>query len=227
MTFKGQIVCMFFPGAILFLLCGMLLDSLPGLALGVGMLGAFVFIAWPIFTIVVHVRHERRLKRYLKAHESEGVSITEARAPGETLAHMEEFAVRDPLHTFVTSVEGFILTIGLPVLFLGGLGIFCLVTVNEDPGKEDFKALAGIGSLGLLGAYLLFLLFGRSQRTLRIAGVAVAVFGLAGLLAVASVLGREGITNVGDVVMAVASVLMIVVGIWLAVTGRNTFKRGD
>ncbi|WP_193072959.1 hypothetical protein [Brevibacterium sp. FME37] len=212
MTFKGQIVCMFYPGAILFILCGMLLDNLPGLALGVGMLGAFLFIAWPIFTIVVHVRHERRLKRYLKALESEAVSITEA---------------RDPLHTFVASVESFILTIGLPVLFLGGLGIFCLVTADDDPGKESFKAFAGVGSLGLLGAYLLFLLFGRSQRTLRIAGVALAVFGLAGVFAVASVLGSEGITNVGDVVMAVASVVMTVLGIWLAITGRNTFKRED
>lgn len=212
MAFKGQIVCMFYPGAILFLLCGTLIDRLPGLALGVGVLGAFVFIAWPIFTIVVHIRHERRLKRRLKAHDSEAVSITE---------------VRDPLHAFVTSVEGFILTIGLPVLFLGGLGIFCLVTVNDDPGKEGFKAFAGVGSLGFLGAYLLFLLFGRSQRTLRIAGVALAVFGLAGVFGVASVLGSEGLTSVGDVVMAGASVVMTVLGIWLAVTGRNTFKRGD
>lgn len=212
MTFKGQIVCMFFPGAILLLLCGTLIDSLPGLALGVGMLGAFLFIAWPIFTVAVHIRHERRLKRQQKAHESEAVSFTE---------------VRDPLHTFVVGIEGFILTIGLPVLLLGGLGIFCLVTVNDDPGTEDFTAFAGLGALGLLGAYLLFLLFGRSRLTLRIAGVALAVFGLAGLFAVAALLGRDGITTVGDVVMAVASVVMTVVGIGLAVTGRNTFKRGD
>lgn len=218
---------MFYPGAILIILCGTLIDSLPGLALGLGLLGAFVFIAWPIFTIVVHIRHERRLKRYLKAHEAEAVSIAEVRAPGENRAHIEDLAVRDPLHTFVASVEGFILTIGLPVLFLGGLGIFCLVTVNDDPGKESFKVFAGVGSLALLGAYLIFLLFGRSQRTLRIAGVAIAVFGLAGVFAVASVLGTEGITSVGDVVMAVASVVMTVLGIWLAITGRNTFKRVD
>lgn len=227
MTFKGQIVCMFFPGAVLLILCGTLIDHLPGLALGVGVLGAFLFIAWPIFTIVVHVRHGRRLKRYLNEHESEAVGITEARAPGENRAHIEDLGVRDPLHTFVASVEGFILTIGLPVLFLGGLGIFCLVTANDDPGKEAFKAFAGVGSLCLLGAYLLFLLFGRSQRTLRIAGVALAVFGLAGVFAVASVLGSGGITSVGDVVMAGASLVMTVLGIWLAVTGRNTFKRED
>lgn len=217
---------MFYPGAILLILCGALVHTLPGLALGLGAIGALLFIAWPIFTIVVHIRHERRLKRYLKAHESEPVSITEVRGSVEDSA-VEDFAVRDPLHTFVTRVEAFILTIGLPVLFLGGIGIFCLVTVNDDPGNEAFKAFAGLGSLGFLGAYLLFLLFGRSQRTLKIAGVALTVFGLAGIFGVASVVGEEGLTNAGDIVMAGASVVMTVLGIWLAATGRNTFKRRD
>lgn len=212
---------MFFPGAILLLICGTLVHTLPGLAQGVGAIGALALVGWPIFTIVGHVRHRRRLERCLIAHESEPVSITEVRSS------VEDFGVRDPLHTFVTSVEAFILTIGLPVLFLGGIGIFCLVTVNDDPGKGAFKAFAGVGVLGLLGAYLVFLVFGRSKRTLRIGGVALIVFGLAGTFAVASVLVEEGITSVSDIVMAGASVVMTVLGIWLVVTGRNTFKRTD
>lgn len=210
---------MFFPGAILLLICGTLVHTLPGLAQGVGAIGALALVGWPIFTIVVHVRHRRRLERCLIAHESEPVSITEVRSS------VEDFGVRDPLHTFVTSVEAFILTIGLPVLFLGGIGIFCLVTVNDDPGKGAFNAFAGVGVLGLLGAYLVFLVFGRSKRTLRIGGVALIVFGLAGTFAVASVLVEEGITSVSDIVMAGASVVMTLLGIWLVVTGRNTFKR--
>lgn len=46
----------------------------PGFTLGVEMVGAFLLIAWPIFTIVVHIRHERRLKRYLKVQEAEPAS---------------------------------------------------------------------------------------------------------------------------------------------------------
>lgn len=60
-----------------------------------------------------------------------------------------------------------------------------------------------------------------------VAGVAVAVFGLAGTFGVVSVLGDDGVTRVSDIVMAIASVIMVVVGNWLAITGRNTFKSGD
>ena len=66
---------------------------------------------------------------------------------------------------------------------------------------------------------------GRTPLTLRIAGSAVAVFGTACLIAVGTVLRGDGLTNVGDVIMAVTSVVMIAAGMWLAITGRNSFTR--
>ena len=66
---------------------------------------------------------------------------------------------------------------------------------------------------------------GRTPLTLRIMGIAVAAFGLAGLIAVGTVLASDGVTSVGDVIMAVTSVVMVASGLWLAITGRNTFKR--
>ncbi|GAA1558801.1 hypothetical protein [Brevibacterium picturae] len=220
MGFKGQLVCMFFPGGLLIVIGASLRDVLPDLGLPLAMLGFLLLIAWPIFTITVHVRHERRLKRQQK-RDSESVALTQARIPSEDLS------VRDPLHTFVTTVETLILMFGLPVAFLGGLGVFCLVTAGDDPNQKVLKAAIGVGSLGLLGGYLLILLRGRSPQTLRIIGVAVAVFGLAGLVAVASVLVSEGVTSVGDIVMAIAGVVMTAAGTWLAITGRNTVKRRD
>lgn len=212
---------MFFPGAVLIVIGGALLEALPGFALAVGMIGFLVLIAWPIFTITVHIRHELKLKRHEKERGSEPVSITQARVPSGDLA------VKDPLHTFVSSVEFLIFTFGLPVALLGGLGVFCLVTAGDDPDKQGFKIFAGFGSLGLLGGYLIILIKGRSPRTLRVIGIALAVFGLAGTFAVASALGDAGVSSAGDVVMAIASVVMVAAGGWLAFTGRNTLKRGD
>ncbi|WP_125240736.1 hypothetical protein [Brevibacterium aurantiacum] len=221
MTFRGQLVCMFFPGGLLVIIGGAMIDYLHGFGVALGSVGFLLLIAWPIFTITVHIRHERRLKRAERQRDSEPVSITQVGAP------VEEVTVRDPLHTFVATVENLTFLIGIPVTMLGGLGVFCLVTAPSDPGKETFKVLAGIGSLGLLGAYLLLIVRGRSAFTLKVIGAAVTVFGIAGALAVGLVLKEDGITSVSDVVMAVASVVMIAGGLWLAFTGRNTFKRVD
>ena len=212
---------MFFPGGLLIILGGALLDHLHGFGVALALLGALLLIAWPAFTITVHIRHERRLKRAEQQRDSEPVSITQVRTS------VEEVTVDDPLHTFVTTVENLTFLIGLPVTLLGGLGVFCLVTVASDPSKETFKILTGIGSLGLLVAYLFLIVRGRSAFTLKVIGAAVTVFGIAGALAVGLVLKEDGITSVSDVVMAVASVVTIAGGLWLAFTGRNTFKRVD
>ena len=211
---------MFFPGGLLIIIItGTLLDVLPDIAKPLGVVAFLVLIAWPIFTIIVHLRHERKLKRHKTQRVSEPVSITQVRAASEGVA------VHDPLHTFLTTVEHLILIIGLPVALLGGLGVFCLVTAGDNHSDQAFKTFAGIGSLGLLGGYLLILIGGRSSLTLRIIGIALAVFGFAGIFALASVLGQAGVTSAGDVVMAVASMVMVVAGGWLAFTGRNTLKR--
>lgn len=219
MAFKRQLVYMFFPGVLLIIIGGVLLDHLHGLGVALASVGFLLLIAWPAFTITVHIRHERRLKRAERQRASGPVSITQVRVP------VEEVTVHDPLHTFVTTVENLTFLIGLPVTLLGGLGVFCLVTVPSDPGKETFKILTGIGSLGLLVAYLFLIVRGRSALTLRVIGAAVTVFGIAGALAVFTVLREAGITSVSDIVMAVASVATIAGGLWLAFTGRNTFKR--
>lgn len=216
-----QLVCMFFPGGLLIVIGGALLDHLHGLGLSLALVGFLLLLAWPIFTITVHIRHERKLNRHKKQRDPEPMSITQARSASE------ELSIKDPLHTFVTAVEARILMFGLPVAILGGLGVFCLVTAGDDPDKQSFKIFAGLGSLGLLGGYLLILVGGRSALTLRIIGVALAVFGLAGTFAVASVLGRVGVTSAGDVVMAIASVVMVAARLWVAITGRNMVKRVD
>lgn len=210
---------MFFPGALLLVIGGSSLDHLHGLGVAVAMSGFLLLLAWPIFTITVHVRHARRLKRARQVRDAEPGSSTQVKAP------FEDVTVRDPLHTFVTSVENLTLLVGLPVSFFGGLGVFCLVTAADDLSKENFKVLTGIASLGLLAAYLFLIARGRSVLTLRVIGAAVTVFGIAGAVAVSSVLTGAGVTSAGDVVMAGASVVMIAGGLWLVVTGRNTFNR--
>lgn len=216
-----QLVCMFFPGGVLIVIGGALLDQLHGLGVSLALVGFLLLLAWPIFSVAVHIRHGRKLKHHTKQRGSAPVSITQVPGPSE------ELSIKDPLHTFVTAVEERVLMLGLPVAILGGLGVFCLVTAGDDLDEQGFKIFAGVGSLGLLGGYLLILLGGRSPLTLRIIGVGLAVFGLAGTFALASVLGRVGVTSVGDVVMAIASLVMVATGLWLAITGRNTFKRVD
>ncbi|MGO2861118.1 MAG: hypothetical protein ACTIC1_08185 [Brevibacterium sp.] len=57
MAFRSQLVCMLFPGIVLFIIGGTLLDPVPGLALAVLGAGVLLLIGWPIFSIVVHLRH--------------------------------------------------------------------------------------------------------------------------------------------------------------------------
>lgn len=219
LTFTGHLVSMFFPGVCFIFLSGLLSDALPNFALGVGFVGFLVLIAWPIFTIVVHVRHDRRLKLQQKQH------IPDHRHSAEAQVSASVVPVNDPLFTFVSGVEAVIMMFALPMLLLGGIGVFCLVTLNDEPGTTIVKAVGGAASLGLLGGYLFMLARGRTPSTLRIVGIAVAVFGLAGLIAVGTVLASDGVTGLGDVIMAVTSVVMVASGLWLAITGRNTFKR--
>ncbi|TSI12078.1 hypothetical protein [Brevibacterium aurantiacum] len=219
LTFTGHLVSMFFPGACFILVSGLLSEAFPSLALGMGFVGFFVLIAWPIFTIVVHVRHDRRLRRQQKRRISDHRSITEPQVSAS------EVPINDSLFTFVSGVEAVIMMFALPIILLGGIGVFCLVTLNDDPGTTIVKGVAGAASLGLLGGYLFMLMRGRTPSTLRIVGIAVAVFGIAGLIAVGTVLRSDGLTNLGDVIMAVTSVVMIAAGMWLAITGCNSFIR--
>lgn len=129
------------------------------------------------------------------------------------------------LSDVLPGVDAVIMMFALPMLLLGGIGVFCLVTLNEDPETTTVKAVGGIASLGLLAGYLFMMVRGRTPLTLRIMGIAVAAFGLAGLIAVGTVLASDGVTSVGDVIMAVTSVVMVASGLWLAITGRNTFTR--
>ncbi|WP_193086653.1 hypothetical protein [Brevibacterium aurantiacum] len=218
MNFAGKLVCLFFPGAVFIFLSGLLSDVLPGVALGVGYVGFFVLIAWPIFSIVVEVSHNRRLKHQQRHHSPELRDT-------ETQVLAAEAPVKDSLYTFTSGVDAVIMMFALPMLLLGGIGVFCLVTLNEDPETTTVKAVGGIASLGLLAGYLFMMVRGRTPLTLRIMGIAVAAFGLAGLIAVGTVLASDGVTSVGDVIMAVTSVVMVASGLWLAITGRNTFKR--
>lgn len=173
MTFKGHIVSLLFPGGILIVAGGALMDVMPGFGLGIGVLGFLLLVAWPIFAIAVNIRHGQRLKRLQKQRDFEPVSITEATPPSDDLNF------RDPLHAFVTTVEQLILIIAIPVLILGGIGVFCLATLHDDPDQELFKLLAGCGALILHSMYVVFLVVGRSALMLRIAGGGLALFGLA------------------------------------------------
>lgn len=112
----------------------------------------------------------------------------------------------------------------LPTMMLGSIGVFCLVTAGDNSDERTFKTIVGFGALVLLAAYLLFLIRGRSPRSLRLAGLGLVVFGVGCLVAVILVI-RDGLTSVGDVVMLVASIVLIAAGLWLSITGRNTFTR--
>ncbi|AOP54767.1 hypothetical protein [Brevibacterium aurantiacum] len=209
-----------FPGGILIVAGGALMDVMPGFGLGIGVLGFLLLVAWPIFAIAVNIRHGQRLKRLQKQRDFEPVSITEATPPSDDLNF------RDPLHAFVTTVEQLILIIAIPVLILGGIGVFCLATLHDDPDQELFKLLAGCGALILHSMYVVFLVVGRSALMLRIAGGGLALFGLALTVGVGSELADAGgVTSTSDIVVGIASVVMVVVGVWLLFTGRNTFKR--
>lgn len=179
MTFKGHIVSLLFPGGILIVAGGALMDVMPGFGLGIGVLGFLLLVAWPIFAIAVNIRHGQRLKRLQKQRDFEPVSITEATPP-----------------------------------------------LHDDPDQELFKLLAGCGALILLSMYVVFLVVGRSALMLRIAGGGLALFGLALTVGVGSELADAGgVTSTSDIVVGIASVVMVVVGVWLLFTGRNTFKR--
>lgn len=99
-------------------------------------------------------------------------------------AQIGDVGIHDPMQILVTNVEGLTLTTALPVLFFGGSGDYCRITLNGDQGKEVIKAFFGIGMLALLYTFQIFRILGRSKHTLRIANVGVTVFGLAAATAV-------------------------------------------
>lgn len=197
MPFETRLLIMFFPGGLLVISAGFLLDVVPDFATAMGILGLALLIIWPI---TAHVRHSRKLER------------------GETADH---------LHSFVSAVERFTFAVVLPSAVLGGVGALFLFSEGDDPDLEWVKSFVGMSLLGLLGAYLLRLVRRRSALTLRIIGAALGVCGLAGIVAAIASLRGGAITVIGGVILAVACVGLVALGGWAAVTGRNTFKRAD
>lgn len=197
MPFETRLLIMFFPGGLLVISAGFLLDVVPDFATAMGILGLALLIIWPI---TAHVRHSRKLER------------------GETADH---------LHSFVSAVERFTFAVVLPSAVLGGVGALFLFSEGDDPDLEWVKSFVGISLLGLLGAYLLRLVRRRSALTLRIIGAALGVCGLAGIVAAIASLRGGAITVIGGVILAVACVGLVALGGWAAVSGRNTFKRAD
>ncbi|MGO2861119.1 MAG: hypothetical protein ACTIC1_08190 [Brevibacterium sp.] len=202
MPFELRLLIMFFPGGLLILSGGFLLDVDPDFGTSVGLVGFALLILWPIISITGHARHRAKLKRQEEQVGKEGQVGNED----------QEEAIADPLHSFVSAVEYLIFTVAVPSAVLGGMGALFVFAAGDDPDLEWVKILAGISMWGLLGAYLLILLRGRSASTLRIIGAALAVCGLAGILVVIAVLKEEGITGFGGVLMVIACVGMVACG---------------
>lgn len=163
--------------------------------------GALLLVAWPVFTIGIDVRCSR-----LRTH---GQSVPQGLARAEAV---------------VNAIKAAMVVVVLPAVMLGGIGVFCLVTAGDDSDERTFRTIVGIGALVLLAAYLLFVIRGRSPWLLRLAGLGIVVFGVGCLVAVILVI-RDGLTSVGDVVMLVASIVLIAAGLWLSITGRNVITR--
>lgn len=171
------------------------------LALTLAGVGAAIFLAWPIFTLVIEIR--------CSALRKLGLEIGSGLGRAQTL---------------IARVQGITMLIVLPVAVFGGLGTYCLLTAGADPEQRLGKLAIGIGSFALLGVVLLFLARGRTPMTLRLSGIALAIFGAGGLGLLVPVLSG-GIDSFGDAVMLIASILLLAAGLWLAITGRNSLRR--
>lgn len=164
-------------------------------------LGVVIFLAWPIFTMVIEIRCARLHKRGLEI----GLGLGRAQ-------------------TLIARVHGITLLIALPVAVFGGLGTYLLLTAGADPEQRLGKIAIAIGCFALLGVVLLFLARGRTPLTLRLSGLALVIFGAGGLSLLVPELSG-GIDNFGDGIMLIASILLVAAGVWLAFTGRNSALR--
>ncbi|MBM7768498.1 hypothetical protein [Glutamicibacter nicotianae] len=188
-------------GALLLAVGAALANPWPFLAGVLAVCGLLLLVAWPAFCIVVEIRTTRRRNR--------GLDIS----PRLTAAQRA-----------IAAIQAVTMLILLPTIVLGGLAVYCLLTADEDPGQGMFKIAVGTGSLLLAAVPLLFFAHGRSPFMLRLAVVGVTLFGAGGLGAAA--LGdRDGGAGGGELVMLVAGLVMICAGAWLAVTGRNRWRR--
>lgn len=189
------------PGALLLAVGAALANPWPFVAGLLALCGLLLLVAWPVFCIVVEIRTTRRRKR--------GLDISPRLAAAQRA---------------IAAIQAVTMMLLLPTIVLGGLAAYCLLTADEDPGQGMFKIAVGTGSLLLAAVPLLFFAHGRSPFMLRLAGVGVALFG-AGGLGMALLGDRNRNTGAGELVMLAAGIVMICAGAWLAVTGRNRWRR--
>lgn len=189
------------PGMILIISAAQLSRVSEAIAILLYVLGVLVLIGWPITAIIVHVRISRCRK------------LGKQMSPG--LARAD---------SFVEAASAIIMTIVLPCALIGGIGAYCLVTAADDPEDQIFKTVFGFGTLLVLVAYLSIFVFGRSQTILRFMGVAVLIFGVIFLVGATQefIDGEAGLRSGAALI---GGVLMFLGGLWLTITGRNTWSR--
>lgn len=202
MGLRARLLAAVFPGACLIIVAGLLIDTAARtFAVFLGFFGFLVLVMWPIIALTVQIRHESRSSRGREISTLLGRS-----------------------YVLVTAVQKFALQIGIPVVMLGGVGIFCLITAGDEPDQRVAKIVFGFGALLLLAVYLLLLLLGRSALTLRLAGIACVVFGAGALFTVITEV-QDGSVVPADIIAAGAGIVVSAAGLWLLVTGRNSIKR--
>ena len=196
-----HVISLLMPGIILTLLGVALIDVSESVAISIALIGVLVLIGWPITAAVIGVRLNRCRRR------------DEELPPGLAKAQ-----------SFVEAVTAITMIFVLPVVILGGLSAFCLITAADDPEDSIFKTIVGFAALLLLVAYLSIVAFGRSSLTLRFIGVAVLIFGVICVVGTTQEFidgeaGRRSGTGF------IGGVLMSICGLWLTITGRNIWSR--
>lgn len=191
------------PGMILIIGGALLAGVAEAIAISLYILGVLVLIGWPLTAVIVHVRISRRQER------GQQISSGLARA-----------------QSFVEAASAIILTIVLPCVLIGWIGVYCLVTAAYDPEDAIFYTVVGFGMLLVLVAYLSIFVFGRSKTILRMMGVAILTFGVIFLVGATPefIDGEAGLRAGAGLI---GGVLMSIGGLWLTITGRSTWSRND